>query len=165
MLFYCSPKEETEVFKKTTALPNVRYEIVEDASTQMEATVRAKEYVKEQGARYLAVGLDFPEFITALEKVVKSANIESSEIWCLGGSGTLGRALKRAYPNASINMINLGTADFNAEGIDKVWDAPEKWNEPAEIKPPYPSTPYLDGKIWRFVLEHATPGACIWNVA
>ena len=83
----------------------------------------------------------------------------------LGGSGNLGRALKRAYPSISVNIINLGTADFNGDGIDKIWNAPEKWNEPAQVPPPYPSTPYLDGKVWRFVIEHAKPGALIWNVA
>ncbi len=165
MLFYCSPKQETEVFKKTIALPNVKYEIVEDALTQMEATVRAKEYARENNAKYLPVGLDFPDFGIELEKVVKAANIQAPEIWVLGGSGNLGRALQRAYPDIPVNLINLGTEDFDAKGIHSVWNAPEKWDEPAEIQPPYPSTPYLDGKVWRFVLEHAKPGACVWNVA
>jgi hypothetical protein len=164
-LFYCSPKQETDVFKKVTALSNVRHETVPDVFTQMEATTRAMEYAEEHGARYLPVGLDFPEFRIELEKVVKEANIQAPEIWVLGGSGNLGRALKRAYPNIPVNMINLGTADFNAEGIDKIYDAPEKWDEPAEVLPPYPSTPYLDGKVWRFVLKYAKPGAYIWNVA
>jgi len=164
-LFYCSPKQETEVFKKVTALPNVSYEIIPDAFTQMEAVPRAMEYATQNGSKFLPVGLDFPEFRTELEKVVKSANIQAPEIWCLGGSGTLGRALQHAYPHIPVNMINLGTADFNPEGIDHVWDAPEKWDEPAQVPPPYPSTPYLDGKVWRFVLEHAKPGALIWNVA
>ena len=164
-LFYCSPKQETDVFKKTVALSNVSYRIVEDASTQMEAAPYAKEYAKETAAKYLPVGLDFPEFSVELEKVVKEARIQASEICVLGGSSNLGRALKRAYPNIPVNIINLGTADFNSEGIDKVYDAPEKWYEPAQLAPPYPSTPYLDGKVWRFVIEHAKPGACIWNVA
>ena len=165
MLFYCSPKRETEVFKKVTSMPNVKYEIVPDASTQMEATVHAMEYAKNNGAKYLPVGLDFPEFSAELERVVKEAQIQAPEIWVLGGSGNLGRALKRAYPSISVNIINLGTADFNGDGIDKIWNAPEKWNEPAQVPPPYPSTPYLDGKVWRFVIEHAKPGALIWNVA
>lgn len=164
-LFYCSPKNETEVFKKTITLPNVTYEIVKDASTQMEATASALEYAKEHAAGYLPVGLDFPEFSAELQKIVKTANIQAPEIWVLGGSGNLGRALQRAYPDIPVNMINLGTADFNGEGVYNIWNAPEKWNEPAEVKPPYPSTPYLDGKVWRFVLEHAKPGAYVWNVA
>lgn len=163
-LFYCSPKQETDVFKETIAIPCVSYEVVKEAKTQMEARIAAMEYAKKQNACYLPVGLDFSELSKELERVVKSAKIEAPEIWCLGGSGTLGRALQRAYPNIPINIINLGTADFNP-GTNTVYDAPESWNEPAQVPPPYPSTPYLDAKVWRFVLEYAKPGACIWNVA
>ena len=122
-------------------------------------------YAEESGAKYLPVGLDFPGFIADLERVVKGANIKAPEIWCVGGSGALARALKRAYPDTPVNVINLGTLDFNGGGIDKVWDASEKWNEPAEMNPPYPSSPYLDAKVWRFIVKHAKPGGCIWNVA
>ena len=163
-LFYCSPKIATEVFRKTTTLSNVQYRIVESASTQMEAVAHAQAYAAENGARYLPVGLDFPEFSHELEKVVASARVHATEIWCLGASGTLARALQRAYPAIPVNTVNLGTADFEG-GETKVHDAPEKWNEPAREAPPYPSTPYLDAKVWRFVRTYAKPGACIWNVA
>lgn len=164
MLFYLSPKQETDVFKKTIALPNVKYEIVEGAKTQIEASKRAIEYANEHGAKFLPIGLDFPEFGVELEKVVKSANIQAPEIWCMGGSGTLGRALQRAYPNIPVNIVSVGTANFNG-GTNKIYKAPEKLDEDAEIKPPYPSSSHYDAKTWRFVLDHAKPGACIWNVA
>lgn len=164
MLFYLSPKQETDVFKKTITLPNVKYEIAEGAKTQIEASKRAIEYAKEHGAKFLPIGLDFPEFGVELEQVVKSANIQAPEIWCMGGSGTLGRALQRAYPNIPVNIVGVGTANFNG-GTNTVYNAPEKLDEDAEIKPPYPSSSHYDAKTWRFVLEHAKPGAYIWNVA
>ncbi len=164
MLFYLSPKKETDLFKKAVSLPNVKYEIVEGAETQIEASKRAIEYANEYGARFLPIGLDFPEFGAKLEEVVKSANIEAPEIWCMGGSGTLGRALQRAYPHIPVNIVSVGTANFNG-GTNTVYKAPEKLDEDAEIKPPYPSSPHYDAKTWRFVREHAKLGAYVWNVA
>lgn len=163
-LFYLSPKQATDFFKKATSLPNVTYEIVENAPTQIAASVRAKAYAKEHGARFLPIGLDFPEFGEALEKVVKSANLDGPEIWCMGGSGTLGRALQRAYPDIPVNIVSVGTANFNG-GTNTVYNAPEKLDEDAEIRPPYPSSSHYDAKIWRFVLQKAKKGSCVWNVA
>ena len=152
------------MFLKTTNLSNVTYEIVESASTQIDASKNAIEYAKKHEAKFLPIGLDFPEFGIELEKVVKNANIQASEIWCMGGSGTLGRALQRAYPEIPVNIVSVGTANFNG-GDNKIYTAPEKLNESAEIKPPYPSSPNYDAKTWRFVLKNAKEGACIWNVA
>ena len=163
-LFYLSPKRETDVFKKAISLPNVTYEIVEGASTQIEASKTAIDYARENGARFLPIGLDFPEFGIELERVVKSANIQAPEIWCMGGSGALGRALQRAYPNTPVNIVSVGTKNFNG-GTNKVFNAPEQLDDDAEVLPPYPSSTHYDAKTWRFVIENAKPGACIWNVA
>lgn len=164
MLFYPSPKRETDIFLKVTSLPNVKYKILEDASTQVEASKTAIDYAEEHGAKFFPIGLDFPEFGIELEKVVKEANIQAPEIWCMGGSGTLGRALQRAYPDIPVNIVSVGTSNFNG-GSNTIYKAPEKLDESAEIKPPYPSSPNYDAKTWRFVLEHAKKGAYIWNVA
>lgn len=165
VLFYLSPKTDTDIFRKTIALPNVKYEIVEGAGTQVEASGRAKAYAKEHGARFLTIGLDFPEFVDELAQVVKSAHMEAApEIWCMGGSGALGRALQKAYPNIPVNVVSVGTTNFFG-GTNKVYSAPEKLDEDAEIRPPFPSSPHYDAKTWRFVLENAKPGAYIWNVA
>ncbi len=163
-LFYLSPRHETDVFKKTIALSNVNYEIVEGASTQIEASKTAIAYAEEYKAKFFSIGLDFPEFGAELEKVVKSLHIKAPEIWCMGGSGTLGRALQRAYPDIPVNIVSVGTKNFNG-GTNTVYSAPEKLDEDAEIKPPYPSSSHYDAKTWRFVLQHAKPGSYIWNVA
>ena len=163
-LFYLSPKQETDIFKKTISLSNVKYEIVEGARTQVEASKRAIEYAIQCGAKFLPIGLDFPEFGDKLEEVARSAHIEAPEIWCMGGSGTLGRALQRAYPHILVNIVSVGTANFKG-GTNKVYNAPEKLDEIAELRPPYPSAPHYDAKTWRFILQYAKPGACIWNVA
>lgn len=163
-LFYLSPQQETDIFKKTIVLPNVSHTIVEGAKTQIEASKTAMIYAKEHGARFLTIGLDFPEFRSELEAVVKSANLHAPEIWCMGGSGALGRALQSAYPDIPVNIVSVGTANFFG-GTNTIYPAPEALDEEAEIKPPYPSSTHYDAKTWRFVLQYAKPGAVIWNVA
>lgn len=163
-LFYPSPMRETDIFIKATSFPNVTYEIVESANTQVEAGKVAQKYALEHDARFFPIGLDFPEFGDELKRVVEQVKIEAPEIWCMGGSGTLGRALQKAYPNIPVNIVSVGTSNFNG-GTNNVFNAPEKLDEDAEIKPPYPSSSHYDAKVWRFVLQHAKPGSYVWNVA
>lgn len=165
-LFYLSPKQDTEMFRKATSLHNVNYEIIEEAKTQVEVSKWAIEYAETHGAKFLPIGLDFPAFGAKLEEVVESAHIDPNapEIWCMGGSGTLGRALQGAYPNIPVNIVSVGTKNFNG-GTNVVFKAPEDLDENAEIMPPYPSSPHYDAKTWRFVLSNAKPGSYIWNVA
>lgn len=163
-LFYLFPKHETDIFQKAIAVPNVTYHIVDGADTQIKASETAKKYAKQNNARFLPIGLAFPEFEVALTQVVKKANIEAPEIWCLGGSGTLGRALKAAYPEIPVNVVSVGTANFVGGG-NTVYDAPEDLDDEAKVKPPYPSSPHYDAKTWQFVQKHAKEGSCIWNVA
>ena len=163
-LFYLSPARETDIFKKTTGLSNVSYAIVEGAETQIAASESAKKYAQEHSARFFPIGLDFPEFGAELTEVVKSANLKGPEIWCMGGSGALGRALQRAYSDIPVNIVSVGTANFQG-GTNTVYEAPEKLDEVAKVPPPYSSAPHYDAKVWRYVLERAQPGAVIWNVA
>jgi hypothetical protein len=164
-VFYCCPVTETEVFKKATSLPNVSFEIVSDARTQMEAVGEAVKYAAGNGAKFLPVGLGFSEFLAELQNIVAEAKLKTDQIWCVGGSGTLGRALERAYPKAEVNVVSIGTDDFDGREIDKIWLAPEEWNEPAEHHTPYHSSAFLDEKTWRFVCLHARSGAYVWNIA
>jgi hypothetical protein len=164
MLFYYAPKHDTEIFRKATEQPHVQHMVVDTAATQVEVSKQAIAYAEQYRAKFLPIGLDFPEFGNALEAVVKSANIDAPELWCMGGSGTLGRALQRAYPKTPVHIVSVGTANFNG-GSNTVYQAPEKLNERALLQPPYPSSPQYDAKTWQFVLEHAKKGACIWNVA
>ncbi len=163
-LFYLSPKEETDIFIKAVSLPNVTYEIVEGAKTQIDASEKAIEYANQSGSKFLPIGLDFQEFGEKLAEVVKEADITAPEIWVMGWSGALGRALQKAYPNIPVNIVSVGTKNFNG-GTNKVYDAPENLHEEALVKPPYPSSLHYDAKTWRFILKHAKPGAYIWNVA
>ena len=48
---------------------------------------------------------------------------------------------------------------------DELFIAPERFQDWAEIQPPYETIGWYDAKLWRFVLQGAQEGDYIWNVA
>lgn len=157
--------EPADTFKKTIQLPNVTTEVVEGAQTQYGTRPRAKEYAEENNARLFPMGFDMPEFREELVEVVKSAEIDAPEIWCIGGSGTLARSLQKAYPDTPVYVASVHAENADFTGVAGVYVTPEAFVEKAEVTPPYPSMQEYDAKVWRFVKEHAKEGACVWNVA
>ncbi len=126
---------------------------------------RAQDYCQETGARLLPFGLDDPRFIAELSAVTARSlrGREPQEIWCAAGSGVLCRALERAFPKASVNAVRVGAEPIVDRA--KVWLAPERFEQDAQERPPFPSCSNYDAKVWRFIRQNATPGALFWNVA
>lgn len=126
---------------------------------------RAREYCEYQGLtsrRLIPFGMDDPRFIEIMAEIARGIP-EPPEFWVAAGSGTLCRALMRAWPGARANAVQVGKTPYC--GFAKVWVAPEKFHEASTLLPPVPSCPQYDAKVWRFVLAHAKPGALWWNVA
>lgn len=124
---------------------------------------RAREYVGHRPEAYLLpFGLD-----TALIREQLTAAARSlpapEEVWVATGSGTLTRALQQAWPNARHHAVQVGAVPD--VGLARRWVAPERFEQPAERPPPFPSTAHYDAKVWRFAAESASPGALLWNVA
>ena len=114
-----------------------------------------------QGAPVFPPGFATPEFAGSLSGVVSSLDMSPySEIWVASVTGTLARALKKTFPKTMVRTVSVvkngAPCDFTAS---------EKYHQPAKSPPPYPSCPYTDAKVWRFVRKHARPGALIWNTA
>jgi hypothetical protein len=74
----------------------------------------------------------------------------------------LSRALQRAWPDAEHHAVQIGK-DPQVAGA-QLWKAPEKFEEPAQEPPPWPSCDNYDAKAWRFLREHAGEGALFWNL-
>lgn len=111
----------------------------------------------------MPVGFDTEEFSQEVIKTALSLPIQPKEVWLLSGSGTLARALHRAWPHAQFNIVNMG---FTKPTIPaRVFNVRENTEEEAYDKPPYPSANYYDAKLWHFAKKHASPGALVWNVA
>ena len=126
---------------------------------------RARAYAEEVGARFLPLGFDVPEFGEGMAAVAREAAEQIGpvpEVWCVAGSGALARALQQGWPDASHHAVVIGFEPDAGEA--KLWRAPESFDQDAQLPPPFPSCSNYDAKAWRFIAEHAAPGALFWNV-
>lgn len=126
---------------------------------------RARSYCELTGARFVELGLRLPGMEQALYELAASIEIEPpAEVWVTAGSGTLCRALARAWPAAEIHAVQVGMRPSLPERA-RLWVAPERFEQDASGPlPPFPSAINYDAKAWRFVAAHARPGALFWNV-
>lgn len=129
-------------------------------------TAKAKEWAHaEAGRLLLPFGLKDERFIDALADVARESGESPTEVWCVAGSGVLARALRRAWPSAKLCVVKIGS-EPDLDGLDAtVYEAPEDYEKPAKQPPEFPSCDNYDAKAWRFIKQHATPGALFWNVA
>jgi hypothetical protein len=123
----------------------------------------AAQYCAVSGAKLLPFGFDFPEFIEAIAGIAWSLPVSPGEVWCAAGSGATARGLKLAWPNAKFQVVQVGAVpDVPGATVHK---APERFEQDARVKPPFPSCSNYDAKAWQFVRLFARPGALFWNVA
>jgi len=111
-------------------------------------------------AAALPPGFTMPEFEEALIKACGVLDLAPyPEIWTCAVTGTLTRALKRAFPDAifkTVSTVKSSAGDYCA---------PEKYHRPATDPPPFPSCPHTDAKVWQFARRYAADGALLWNIA
>ncbi|MGA1048244.1 MAG: hypothetical protein ACO3UU_09550, partial [Minisyncoccia bacterium] len=134
---------------------------------------RAREYFYEdpKKRRLLPLGLEEPrvlEDIATLAKTIEiDYNIEISEIWSVGSSGTLTRGLQMAFPEKDVHVVSVGhTMKQHEVGRAKLYKSKYKFTQEVkgEDKPPFPSVPTYDAKGWSVMKEFGKKGALFWNV-
>lgn len=124
---------------------------------------RATDLAAERGAYLVPFGMDDPIFIDALAQIaLELPGPAPTEVWSVAGSGVLTRALQQAWPEAKFHAVRIGK--WPDAGKALLYDAPEKFEDEAQEPPPFPSCGNYDAKAWRFIKEHASPGALFWNV-
>ena len=137
---------------------------------------RAKEYVEQSPntRRLLPIGLDHPTVIGCLVRVARSLAIQPTEVWSVGSSGTLSRALQIAFPNATVHVVSSGGHKMGPSQLGRAIFHPTQYRFDQEVKleerPPFPSPPAYDAKAWvvmkRYYEENDKPKTVLfWNVA
>lgn len=161
-IFSAQRKEYTPLMQ-IAAAAGARFELV-PMGYLSNVTAKAKAYVaRTRGAVLMPFGFESPEFTEGLIEVAHSIKIKPKEVWTVSGSGTLSRALQIAWPQARFFAVQVG--GVRDLGRARFFVAPEKFDRDAKILPPFPSCSNYDAKAWRFIREHASPGALFWNVA
>jgi hypothetical protein len=124
---------------------------------------RARVYCRETGAVLLPFGLDCEGVLCAIRDRALATGLSPKEVWSVAGSGTLQRGLQRAWPDAVFYAVQVGKPP--RAGKATVIVAPERYEQGAKIRPPFPSCDNYDAKVWSFIMESASDGAVFWNVA
>jgi len=134
---------------------------------------RALDYYNEDPVhrRLLQLGLDdqrVREDIRDLAKnIEQDYDINISEVWSVGSSGTLTRGLQMAFPDKDVHVVSVGhSMKQNEVGRAILHRSDLKFTDEVkeEDKPPFPSVPTYDAKAWKIMREQAKPGSLFWNV-
>jgi hypothetical protein len=131
-------------------------------------TAKAVDYCANTGAKLLPFGLDDERAVEAIADAARSIGIQPKEVWSITSSGVLSRGLQRAWPDAMIFGVQVGhEPSATQRGRAMVYIAPEKYDKPAKLLPPFPSCATYDAKAWQFIVQHATksPDTLFWNVS
>lgn len=125
---------------------------------------RARAYVAGRPHTVLLpFGLACPEMVQGIADLARSLPVSPKEVWSVAGSGTLSRGLQLAWPKATFYAVRVGAVPD--VGRATLLNALERYEQPAMVRPPFPSCDNYDAKAWAFIKRYACPGALFWNVA
>jgi hypothetical protein len=134
---------------------------------------RARDYFYEDPIkrRILPLGLEdqrvFEDIRDIASTIEKDYNIEVSEVWSVGSSGTLTRGLQMAFPDKEVNVVSVGHKMKQKEiGRANLYMSDYKFTQEVkeEDRPPFPSVPTYDAKAWPVMKKYAKKGSLFWNV-
>ena len=133
---------------------------------------RAREYYDMDPfrRRLLPLGLEdyrvFEDIKNLAKTIETDYNINLSEIWSVGSSGTLTRGLQMAFPNKDVHVVSVGHKMREGVGRARLYLSKYKFTQEVkeEDKPPFPSVPTYDAKAWPVMREYAKKGSLFWNV-
>lgn len=130
----------------------------------------AKHYKKEfdSNAHILNPGSYGAGFDEALIRVCKALLSENSfeRMWVPVVSGAFLKAVKASFPQSNVIPVYCArNPDYISNAATLSFNAREKYHQPAQNLPPFPSHPHVDAKMWAYIKQHGQKGDLIWNIA
>lgn len=137
-------------------------------------------------------GADTPEIAAILKQQLIDAcagDLTPPRMWVAVGSGMLIRVLMDIYPTTTFMPVRVGKniwedqftpeqyrrlgGKSNVDMLRAVYDNKlqqgkrkyQRFDEPTDTLPPWPSVPTYDAKIYQRLLEFGNDGDYVWNVA
>lgn len=126
----------------------------------------AKEYCRATGAMLAPFGMDTPQAINIIAAAAKATGAMPDEVWCASGSGTLARALAKAWPKARRHVVQIGRrlTPRDVAGAT-IHIHPLPFAKRAQTPPPFPSDWHYDAKAWEICQQKKGNGTVLfWNV-
>lgn len=127
---------------------------------------RAREYAAERGAHLIPFGGGF-DHASAVTSAALALEIEPVEVWCAAGSGTLARALKRAWPQAKLNVVEVGKPTGLTDGFVH-HTTRYAYHQQCKTNAPFPADYYYEAKAWEVMngqRSQTRTDTLFWNVA
>lgn len=168
LILLCPAASEPSVHQRTAYELGAELRFVRVAAMPVLQKYAAELAARLPNAVFLPLGLAATGTVAGLTKVAAGLKLDPAEVWCVASTGVLTRSLQLAWPNARHRVVAVARNLKDGEkGLAEVFSHPFPFlrDEAAEHLPPYPSARNYDAKVWRFVKEHASHGALIWNVA
>lgn len=125
---------------------------------------RARQYCEATGAKLAPFGMNVPTAVDVISKAALATGEMPDEVWCAGGSGVLGRSLKKAWPKARLCVVMVGREATPVDGAEHIFfPKPFEW---MAKQPPFPSDPHYDAKAWQICNARRSRGGRVlfWNV-
>lgn len=122
---------------------------------------RAKAYAIERGAELVPFGGGQSGAIT---RAAETLQIAPKTVWCAGGSGTLAKSLKAAWPGAELHIVKVGR-DLPQISDATIHEAGVPFATGERPAAPFPLHPNYEAKAWR-LLQTSRPARDVlfWNV-
>lgn len=119
---------------------------------------RASDYINEdpEHRATLPMGLEHPTVFGSFIKVARDTGIKPDYVWSAGSSGTMNRSLQMAFPDAEVHVVSVGHKMSDREIGRAIHHRSEYKFEkevPEKEKPPFPSAPSYDAKVWKILQE------------
>lgn len=127
----------------------------------------AKAWAEEHGGVHLPFGLADSPLVTA--GLINAFNQVFRSLWCQTwhamSTGTMGRAMKIAWPEAVHRAVAVARNIHPGEkGACRVEPARYPYHAQSKIQPPFPSTGCYDAKAWELCLEKGNKNDVFINV-
>jgi hypothetical protein len=125
---------------------------------------RAEAYCRETGAHLIAWGV--PDAEDAIVQTALRVQAPVREVWCATGSGTLLRALHRAFAPRGISVVGVrvGAEPRGVPDGARVVAHPLDFEQRTKVDVPFPSCRHYDAKAWEIALAQAKRPFLFWNV-
>ncbi|MEP4769233.1 MAG: hypothetical protein ABJQ21_00655 [Roseibium sp.] len=123
---------------------------------------RAKAYAAERSAELVPFGGGDQSL--AVTKAAKGLRIAPKTVWCAGGSGTLAKSLRAAWPGAELHIVKVGR-ELPAISGATIHDAGVPFAKEDRPAAPFPVHPNYEAKAWRKLQSNRSTGDVLfWNV-
>lgn len=148
----CIERGAEAFFERVAAMPNLNR--------------ISQKWAEQHGHYFVPLGLRHELATAAIVKAASSIP-EPEEVYVAISTGVLTRSLQIAWPNAKFTCVAVArNLKAGEAGPARVESDPLEFlvSEKPENLPPFPTVPFYDGKVWKYIPKNSGRDILFWNV-